>query len=837
MGWDSYDSYGAFVTQSEVVSEANYMAANLAQYGYKYIIVDYDWSWTQAQQGAFGSGTTGSGYLQQAFTTKHGVTTASPPLEMNSNGELEPDPTRFPGGTVDGVDYTNGMAYLAAYCHSLGLDFGIHVMRGIPQQAVFANDPVAGTNGTVTADEIAAGNGTGAPWLNQMQGLDVGSNGQLTQGAQDYYDAIFDQYASWGVDYVKVDDMLSTTYHSADVAGVAEAIAQSGRPMVLSLSPGPAPLSEASQLTQDANMWRMLNDMWDNWSDVSSAFAAAASWEQYEGINPNTGSGNWPDADMLPLGSFLNPPVGTARSSDLTQDQQQTVMTLWSIIRSPLIMGGDLPSLASDSFTTSLLTNSAILAVDQSSLGNHQVSNANNQVVWEAAVPNSASDYVALFNTGSSSGSVSVSFASLGLSATTAYDVKNLWTGADLGNWEGTFTQTLNSDASGMYEVVIAGPPPAPQWGLNASGDWNEENNWLRGAAPNAAGAEADFFGAVSQSTTVYTDTPVTLGTLNFNNANTYQITGAGSLTLQASTGSAQIIVQAGTQEINLPMTIASNTTINVSTGAQLIIANPITIDSGMSIVQTGGGNVVYQSIINIGSNASVAFASSANVNTLQLPANAKASLATGSQTVLSVNDLALTGGTLDVGANTLVINYAAGQSPIASIREALISGFNGGTWNGTGITSSAAMADPTHFGIGYADGSTDTGTPAGPDQIVVKYALLGDADLQGVVGFNDLLIVAQHWQTTGNDWAEGNFTNDPTGLVDFADLVAVAENFDQPLTSAQAAQLSPAIASQWTLALDEVPEPGTMGIGAAMLAGMAWRRRRTKKRVTQFAL
>lgn len=151
-----------------------------------------------------------------------------------------------------------------------------------------------------------------APWLNQMQGLDVGSNGQLTQGAQDYYDAIFDQYASWGVDYVKVDDMLSTTYHSADVAGVAEAIAQSGRPMVLSLSPGPAPLSEASQLTQDANMWRMLNDMWDNWSDVSSAFAAAASWEQYEGINPNTGSGNWPDADMLPLGSFLNPPVGTA---------------------------------------------------------------------------------------------------------------------------------------------------------------------------------------------------------------------------------------------------------------------------------------------------------------------------------------------------------------------------------------------------------------------------------------------------------------------------------------------------------------------------------------------
>jgi alpha-galactosidase len=827
MGWDSYDSFGAFVNQSEVVSEANYMAANLEPFGYKYIIVDYDWSWTQAQQGAFGSGTTGSGYLQQTFSTKNGVTTATPPLEMNSNGELEPDPTRFPGGTVGGVDYTNGMAYLAAYCHSLGLDFGIHIMRGIPQQAVFANDPVAGTNGTVTADEIAEGNGTGAPWLNQMQGLDVGANGQLTPGAQDYYDAIFDQYASWGVDYVKVDDMLSTTYHSADVAGIAEAIAQSGRPMVYSLSPGPAPLNEASQLTQDANMWRMDNDMWDDWSDVSSIFSLAASWEQYSGVNPDTGSGHWPDADMLPLGSFLNPPVGTARSSDLTQDQQRTVMTLWSIIKSPLIMGGDLPSLASDSFTTSLLTNSAILAVDQSSLGNHQVSNANNQVVWEAAVPNSASNYVALFNTGSSSSSVSVSFASLGLSSTTAYDVRNLWTGADLGNWEGTFTQALNSDASGMYEVIVSGPPPAPQWGANASGDWNAGSNWLRGAAPNGVGAEADFFGVITAAHTVYTDTPVTVGTLNFNNANTYQITGAGSLTLQATSGNAQIIVQAGTQEINLPTTIASNTTINVSTGAQLIIANPITIDSGAGIVQTGGGSVVYQSIINVESNASMEFTSSATADTLVLPANAKASLQTGSQSVLSVNELSLNGGTFDLGDNTLVINYPAGQSPIGGIKEALISGYHNGSWTGTGITSSAAMANSTYYGIGYADGSTDRGTPAGPDQIIVKYALLGDANLSGSVDFNDLLTVAQHWGTTGNDWAEGNFVNDPNGLVDFADLLAVAENYRQPLTPAEAAELPPTLASEWSLALSEVPEPGTAVMGAAAIACMTLRRRR----------
>ena len=135
-------------------------------------------------------------------------------------------------------------------------------------------------------------------------------------------------------------------------------------------------------------------------------------------------------------------------------------------------------------------------------------------MVWEAYVPNSPCDYVALFNTGSSQSSVSVSFASLGLSATTAYDVRNLWTGVDLGNWEGTFTQALNSDASGMYEIVVAGPAAAPQWGSSASGEWTAADNWVRGVAPNGAGTEADFFGAINSSRTVYTDSPVTVPTM-----------------------------------------------------------------------------------------------------------------------------------------------------------------------------------------------------------------------------------------------------------------------------------------------------------------------------------
>ena len=451
MGWDSYDSYGAFVNQQEVEAAALYMSQNLKQFGYDYIIVDYDWAWTQAQQGSIGSGTTGSGYLNQSFSTSNGVTTASPPLAMNQYGQLVPDPTRFPS-SISSSGQEIGFTALANYVHSLGLKFGIHIMRGIPRQAVFANDPIAGSS--YTAAQVANTNST-APWLNQMYGLNTNSAGtQLTAGAQAYYNSIFKTYASWGVDYVKVDDMLSTTYHAADVAGIQQAVVNSGRPMVISLSPGPAPVNQGPQLQQNANMWRMDNDMWDNWSNVNSIFSLANSWTPYR----NTG--HWPDADMLPLGTFVNPPVGTARTSSLTYNQQQTVITLWSIIKSPLIMGGDLPSLAADTATRSLLTNAAIMNVDQNSTNNHQVSDNGNQTVWEANGPNSLNRYVAFFNRTGSSGTVAAAFTDLGLSPTGTYDIRNLWTGVDLGSYTGSFSASLPDYGSGMYEVVVPDVSP-----------------------------------------------------------------------------------------------------------------------------------------------------------------------------------------------------------------------------------------------------------------------------------------------------------------------------------------------------------------------------------------
>jgi hypothetical protein len=832
MGWNSYDSYGGFVDQAQVEANAQYMAANLKQYGYNTITIDFCWSYP-----GDGSGGSGGGQLMQSYPTTNGVVSGqpTPALSMNAYGELLPDPTRFPDSIQNGEEV--GFTALAAYIHSLGLQFGIHIMRGIPVQAYYDNTPIAGDPG-VTAQQI--GNpASQAAWLNQMYGLQTGANGQLTPGAQAYYNGLFDMYASWGVDFVKADDMLSGTYQAADIAGMQQAIAQSGRPMVLSLSPGPAPVSQGTQLAQDSNMWRMVADVSANWNDVSQVFAAAAMWNQY------MGPGHWPDADMLPLGTGINPPTGAPGPSGLTHDQQQTVMSLWSIIRSPLIFGGDLPSLATDPFTTALITNTSILTIDQNSLNNHQVSNTNNQVVWEADVQNSNSKYLALFNIGSAAAPVATSFANLGLSATTSYDVKNLWTGADLGYFTGTFCQNLASDASGVYEIINSAPTPKPTWALNSSGDWNILSDWSTGYVPDAIGAEADFFGSITSAHTVFTDFGVTVGILNFNNANTYVIGGAGSLTMEAAGVSAQIIVQSGNPTIALPFTVASNAVFNVASGSTLVISGPMTVNAGEMIMQCGGGTVLYETPLNLGAGSSLVMGESTTMPSLSLAPSASAKITSGSNSVLTVNALAIApGGTLDLGTNKLVIAYGPGNaSPMGTIRGFLESGFNGGTWTGTGLISSAAAANP-HYGLAYADGNNpaDVAAISGlqPNEVIVQYALVGDAHLTGQVDFSDVLVVAQHYgqsvDSNGNpvDWAEGDF--DYSAAVDFPDVLDVASNYDQELTPQQTLEVGAPFAKLWQTALDDVNNPVPEPNGAICLVlGLGGLLRRRRMRAAAF--
>jgi hypothetical protein len=381
--------------------------------------------------------------------------------------------------------------------------------------------------------------------------------------------------------------------------------------------------------------------------------------------------------------------------------------------------------------------------------------------------------------------------------------------------------ETLYVDNINIVDTPSGGPP---QWVPNGSGDWNVAANWNGGVVPNAVGAEADFFGAISANHTVFTDAPITVGTINFNNANTYQITGTGSLTLQASTGSAQVIVQQGTHELNLPTTIASNTVFNVASGAKLIVANPLTINSGETLSQTGAGTVTYNSIITVGTTGAIAFGNSTHANTLSLASGSNASV-TGTGTVLQLDNLS-NGGSLDLQKNAMIISYGSGADPIATIKAEIASGYAGGAWNGPGINSSVAQTTSGSFGLGYAD-SADPGNPAGlaSGTIEVVYTLLGDANLDGAVNGSDFAILATNFNKAVGGWDQGDFNYD--GAANGADFASLAGNFNKGTTIALAdvAAFESSAASNGLLA--NVPEPTCTALAGVAALGILRRRRR----------
>jgi hypothetical protein len=280
-----------------------------------------------------------------------------------------------------------------------------------------------------------------------MYGVDMSK-----PGAQEYYDSVFALFASWGLDYVKVDD-LSSPYHEDEIEAIRKAIDRSGRPMVFSTSPGATPVGRGEHIETNANLWRISNDFWDNWRTLYEQFARLDHW------TPFRGPGHWPDADMLPLGN-----IRAWQASDdwthFTKDEQFTLITLWCIARSPLIMGGNLPK--NDEFTLALLTNDEVLAVDQDSVHNRQLFNTNNQVAWVAEIPGLKDKYVALFNAlatptpatdalATQPRSIAASLADLGFAG--PVKVRDLWNHKDLGMMSGALSQPINPHGAGLYRL------------------------------------------------------------------------------------------------------------------------------------------------------------------------------------------------------------------------------------------------------------------------------------------------------------------------------------------------------------------------------------------------
>jgi len=355
MGWNSWDCYGPTVVESEVKANADYMAEKLKKYGWNYIVVDIRWSVANDKSG---------GYNQ-----------TDPIFSMDEYGRLTPALNRFPSAAEG-----KGFKPLADYIHNKGLKFGIHMMRGIPVIAVNKNTPILGSD--AKAQDIYSPENQ-CTWLRDMYTIVAGK-----PGAQEYYNSVFQLYASWGLDFVKVDDLSGRT---AEIEMVRKAIDNCGRPIVLSISPGGDKPETADFLKNNVNLWRTSNDFWDNWTQLKNQFTILERWV---GLGVQ---GCWPDGDMLPLGKIgLRAERGEPRWTAFTKDEQYTLLTLFSIFRSPLMFGGDLPS--NDDFTLSLISHKDVLNVNQHSANGKQLFRENDLIAWSADDPKTGDKFVALFN-------------------------------------------------------------------------------------------------------------------------------------------------------------------------------------------------------------------------------------------------------------------------------------------------------------------------------------------------------------------------------------------------------------------------------------------------------
>ncbi|HTV55228.1 MAG TPA: glycoside hydrolase family 27 protein [Terriglobia bacterium] len=421
MGWNSYDCYGGDVNEQEVKANADYMAEHLARYGWKYIVVDYYWYYPD------------------------GAVQGLP--SMDSYGRLIPDPKRFPSSR-----HGQGFKPLADYVHAKGLKFGIHIMRGIPRAAVEENLPVLDTK--AHARDVVNLLNT-CSWSKAMYGVDVSK-----PAGRAYYISLARLYAQWGVDYIKADDMsraedpLGEIYHEPEIEQLRRAMTATGRRMVLSLSPGPTPLSDAVNVEHYSQLWRISSDMWDNWRQLADQFGNCRLWEPYAGPN------HWPDADMLPLGLLqirgFPKSFGKPHMTHLTRDEQRTLMTLWFISRSPLMIGADLPSL--DTFTLALFSDPEALEADQRSWGNHELFARDQQIAWVANAPGTRAKYLALFNLADSHRErIRVTWAQLELQG--ECDVRDLWQRKDVGNFSRSFFAGVPAHGAALYKIEPVSNP------------------------------------------------------------------------------------------------------------------------------------------------------------------------------------------------------------------------------------------------------------------------------------------------------------------------------------------------------------------------------------------
>jgi alpha-galactosidase len=417
MGWNSYDYYDTTVNEDQVRANAEYMAEHLKEFGWEYIVIDIQWY-------AHNAGTQRDNYQYIPFGK----------MEIDEYSRLLPCPDRFPS-SVNG----QGFKPLAEYIHSLGLKFGIHIMRGIPRIAAHNHMKLSGTK--AKANEIADPASI-CRWNPDMYGLNVDK-----EGAQEYYNSIFQLYAEWGVDFVKCDDICRYDMPSSrrEIEMLQHAIQHCHRPMVLSLSPGPALIDKAWHYEKYANMWRITDDFWDDWKLLLNMFERCEVWQNH------VSEGCYPDCDMLPLG-YIGKGFNDERYTRFTKEEQITMMTLWSIFRSPLMLGAELPKL--DEWTKSLLTNNKVLHLLSHSRGAKQIMRNKEQAVWLSQDTEKDVYYLAVFNLSDELRNISVTAEEVGLSSFNDKHMEELWSCEVADGFEDVFETGVSSHGAKLFKIT-----------------------------------------------------------------------------------------------------------------------------------------------------------------------------------------------------------------------------------------------------------------------------------------------------------------------------------------------------------------------------------------------
>jgi hypothetical protein len=420
MGWNSYDAFGDSVTEAEVLTNAAWLKEHLQPYGWDTVVVDFRWYDAKAD----------------------GVRGQNPEaVTIDEFGRCIPPPNRFPS-SADGM----GFKPLADRLHAMGLKFGIHIMRGIPRKAVQANTPIAGSSFKASQASLPEGDvNRTCRWNRDMYGVDAD-----TSAGKAWYASIAKQYAEWDVDYIKCDDIACLEqgrfYGAPEIEVLSRSLRGSGRSIVLSLSPGPAPVNCSPHLKQFAHLWRISGDFWDNWRALDRNFDLFAGWL------PDTGPGHWADGDMIPFGHICqrNCDVKPNRWTRFTPDEQLTLMSLWALVPSPLMLGMNLPD--NDPWTAAILSNPEVLAVNQDELGLTARRMFGPPVPAETWVKTLAdgSWAVGFFNRTNQTVKVDVPWRHIGYLS--APQVRDLWLHRDLGRQE-RFTSELAAHACVLLRV------------------------------------------------------------------------------------------------------------------------------------------------------------------------------------------------------------------------------------------------------------------------------------------------------------------------------------------------------------------------------------------------